>query len=145
MRTQHISIAEVEYITHRLAQVLLKWDESIPDFGSRVPHILESCLLTPFQTFGGRSLYSGTLDKAAILFYLLIKNHPFKNGNKRVAMVTLLYFLDQNKLWLKVDNQEFYNFAKWVAASNPRLKNATVMAIKDFLKQTVLNVVSRAF
>ena len=129
-----ITITEIEYVAHALAHELMKWDEPIPDFESRFPHILESCLRVPFQTFGGKKLYKGLNEKAAVLFYLMIKNHPFQNGNKRIAMTALFYFLYKNKKWLRVDNQELYNFAKWVAASNPKLKTETVAATQKFIK-----------
>ncbi|QQG42451.1 MAG: Fic family protein [Candidatus Giovannonibacteria bacterium] len=45
--------------------------------------VLESCLATPFHSFGGKSAYKGLIGKASMLFYLLVKNHPFQNGNKR--------------------------------------------------------------
>jgi len=128
-----ITIAEVEYVAHTLARELMYWDEPIPDFESRFPHILESCLRVPFQTFGGKVLYKGLPEKAAVLFYLMVKNHPFQNGNKRIAMTTLFYFLYKNKKWLRVDNQELYNFAKWVAESNAKLKEETIAAIRKFL------------
>lgn len=130
---KNITITEVEYVAHTLARELMRWDEPIPDFESRFPHMLESCLRVPFQTFGGKILYKGLSEKAAILFYLMVKNHPFQNGNKRIAMTTLFYFLYKNRKWLRVDNQELYNFAKWVAESNPKLKAETVAAIKKFL------------
>jgi death-on-curing family protein len=129
-----LTLSEVEYVAYILAKKLMTWNEPIPEFGSRFPNILESCLVVPFQSFSGRSAYKGLVGKAAILFYLLIKNHPFQNGNKRIAMTTLLYFLYKNKKWIKVDNQEFYNFSKWIAESNPKLKKETVVAIEKFLK-----------
>ena len=129
-----LSVAEIEYVAYRLAQELLGGDEPLPDFSSRFPNILESCLLVPWQTFGGKSFYRGLIGKGAILFYLMIKNHPFQNGNKRIAMTSLLYFLYKNGKWLKVDNQELYNFAKWVAESNPKLKKETVKAVEKFIK-----------
>lgn len=127
-----LTIAEVEYVAFRLAKELMKWNEPIPDFTTRYPNILESCLVTPFQSFGGKPLYKGFKERAAILFYLMIKNHPFKNGNKRIAMATLFYFLFQQEKWLGVDEQKLYNFAKWVAASEPELKEQTVAAISKF-------------
>lgn len=135
-----ITIAEVEYIVFSLARELMSWDEPIPDFSSRFSNILESCLLVPFQTFGGRKLYKGFIEKASVLFYLMIKNHPFQNGNKRIAMTTLFYFLYKNGKWLRVDNQELYNFAKWVAASNPKLKEPTIFAIQQFIKTYIINL-----
>ncbi len=129
-----LTITEIEYVAHSLAQALMAWNEPIPDFGTRFPNVLESCLVTPFQKFGGKNAYKGFLEKAAILFYLMIKNHPFQNGNKRIAVTAVLYFLYKNKKWLQSDNQELYNFAVWVAESNPKVKDATVSAIQKFIK-----------
>lgn len=129
-----LTIAEVEYVAFRLAKETMEWDEPIPSFETRFPNVLESCLAQPFQTFQRKHAYKGLINKAAILFYLMIKNHPFQNGNKRIAMTTLFYFLYKNKKWLRVDNQELYNFAKWVAESNPKLKDQTVAAIQKFIK-----------
>ena len=129
-----ISIADIEYVAHVLAQELMLWDEPIPDFGTRFPNVLERCVAAPFQTFGKKQLYQGLIGKASILFYLMIKNHPFQNGNKRIAMTTTFYFFYVNDKWLRVDNQELYNFAKWVAESNPKLNDETVAAIETFFK-----------
>lgn len=70
----------------------------------------------------------------------MIKNHPFQNGNKRIAIVTLFYFLYTNKKWLKVDTQELYNFAKWVAESNPKLKKETIDAVETFLSAYITDL-----
>jgi len=76
---EKITVKEVEYIAFRLAQEILSFDEPIPDFSTRFPNILESCLATPFQSFFQKSLYPTLISKASILFYLMIKNHPFQN------------------------------------------------------------------
>ena len=140
MKIKEISIIEVEYVAHTLAQETMGWSEPIPDFSSRYPNKLESCLAVPFQTFGKKLLYRGLMEKASILFYLMVKNHPFENGNKRIAMTTLFYFLYKNKKWLKVDNQELYNFAKWVAESNPKLKEETVKAVEKFVRTYITDI-----
>jgi len=132
-----LTVKAIEYIAHRLAQEILTFNEPIPDFSTRYPHVLESCLAAPFQTFTGKSLYPGLADKAAALFYLMVKNHPFQNGNKRIAMTALCVFLYQNKKWLKVDTQELYNFTLWISQSPPRLKEETLRAIQKFLKVNV--------
>jgi death-on-curing protein len=129
-----ITVKEVEYIAFRLAREMLSFDEPIPDFSSRFPNVLESCLATPFQRFSGTSLYPTLISKAAMLFYLLIKNHPFQNGNKRIAMTTLFVFLYRNRKWLKVDTQELYNFTVWVAQSPSAVKDETIKATEKFLK-----------
>lgn len=128
-----LNIAEIEYMAHRLAKETMSWSEPIPDFSTRYTNALERCIEAPFQFFGGRPLYPGLLKKASIMFYLMIKNHPFQNGNKRIAMTTLFLFLHKNKKWLNVDTRELYNFAKWVAESNAKLKESTVDAVETFL------------
>lgn len=140
MKIKPLTVPEVEYTAYQLAKELMSWDEPIPDFGSRYPTVLERCLIAPFQTFDKKNIYKGFIEKAATLFYLMIKNHPFQNGNKRIAMTALLYFLYKNKKWLRVDNQELYNFAKWVAESNPKLKTETVRAAEKFIKSYIIKL-----
>jgi death-on-curing family protein len=135
-----LSVTDVEYIAYELAKKLMTNDEPIPDFVTRFPNILERCLMQPFQSFDSKDLYPGLTKKAAILFYLMIKNHPFQNGNKRIAVSTLLFFLSDNSKWIKISNQEFYNFAKWIAESNANLKDATVDAIEKFVSLYVVEL-----
>ncbi len=135
-----ISIAEIEYLAFSLAKETMDFNEPIPAFSTRFPNILESCLGMPLQGFSGRTLYYGLIAKAAILFYLMVKNHPFQNGNKRIAMTTLFVLLHKNKKWLKVDNQELYNFATWIAASPARLKGETVKAVEKFIKAYLVDL-----
>ena len=130
-----LDVIEIEYVAHRLAQELMEYGEPIPPFSTRYPDKLESCLKTPFQTFQRKSLYPTFEMKAAMLFYLLIKNHPFQNGNKRVAVVTLLYFLDKNGRTLDVNNKLLYEFSREIAASDPRDKNLVVSNIRNFIAQ----------
>jgi len=69
-----------------------------------------------------------------MLFYLMIKNHPFENGNKRIAITTLLTFLFANNKWLVADIQEIYNFTVWIAQSPAQFKDEAVRAIEKFLR-----------
>ena len=131
---KRVTVKEVEHITFKMAQELLSFNEPIPDFSTRLSNILESCLATPFQTFGGKFLYPGFLTRASMLFYLMIKNHPFENGNKRIAITTLFTFLFANNKWLRADIQELYNFTVWIAQSPPQFKDEAVRAIEKFLK-----------
>jgi death-on-curing protein len=133
-----LTVQEVERIAFSLARELLNFNEPIPDFTTRFPNILESCLLTPFQKFGGKYLYPTLPSKAAMLFYLMIKNHPFQNGNKRIAITTLLLLLNNNGKWFNADIQEFYNFTIWVAQSPADFKRQTVSAIEQFIKEHII-------
>ena len=129
-----VSIGELEFVVFRLAKELMTYNEPIPSFDTRFPDVLESCLAVPFQRFAKKSLYKTISQKAAILFYLMIKNHPFQNGNKRIVMTTLFYFLFKNKKWLRVDQKKLYNFAIWVAESPAELKKETFEAARRFIR-----------
>ena len=131
---KRVTVKAVEHITFKMAQELLSFNEPVPDFSTRTPNILESCLATPFQTFGGKFLYPRFLTRASMLFYFMIKNHPFENGNKRIAITTLFAFLFANNKWLIADIQELYNFTVWVAQSPPQFKDEVVKAVEKFLK-----------
>jgi prophage maintenance system killer protein len=132
---KRLSVEEVERIAFTLAQKHLTFDEPIPDFSTRFPNILEGCMATPFQKFFGKVPYPSLTAKAGMLFYLLIKDHPFQNGNKRIALTTLIVFLLKNDLWLEADVRQIYKFTVWVATSRPEDKDFVLMAINEFIKK----------
>ncbi len=107
--------------------------EPIPAFDTRFSGRLEACLDTPRQSFENQLLYPTLIDQAAILFYLLNKNHPFANGNKRIALTALLVFLFLNGKWLVASQDDLFAFAMGVAASDARRKDTIVEDIKIFL------------
>jgi prophage maintenance system killer protein len=102
----------------KVAQIIHKQSgEPIPDIGIGGREKIESSLQTPFQTFAGKSLYLGFYNKAAILFYFLVKNHCLQNGNKRMAILCLSYFSFINKKKFDISQREIYNLAKITAIS----------------------------
>lgn len=114
-----LTLVEAQYIAHQLALELLDYsEEPIPPFNTRYPHILESCLEQPFQQYGGEDLYPGLYRKAAVLFYLVTKNHPFKNGNKRMALTLTLTFLFMNGHFLEISTDNLYSLSLEVAADS---------------------------
>lgn len=117
----------------------MDFNEPIPAFDTRYPDKLESCLQTPFQKFNGKDLYPGLVKKAAIFFYLLNKNHPFKNGNKRISVVGLLYFLLENGKYLKTSQRKIYQLAVSVSASEAREKDKVVKEIELFIKTNLVD------
>ena len=135
-----ITVQEVGFLAFQLAREHLSFDEPIPDFSTRFPNALESCLVTPFMKFGGKSLYPSLSSKGSILFYLMIMSRPFQSGNKRIAITTLLVFLHKHKRWLEVNAQEFYNFTVWVAQSPAELKDEVVMGIEKFVKSHLVKL-----
>lgn len=92
---------------HPLAMAIFDSPEDpIALFKDHAVELLESALSNPKQTYGEKELYPTLEEKAAILYYCLIKNHPFKNGNKRLATMSLLVFLHINGFWLIGDRKE---------------------------------------
>lgn len=132
---KRISVSHIEIIAHQLAVATMSWDEPIPAFKTRFPNILESSVNAPFQTYNRKDLYPTIFHKAAILFYLMVKNHPFQNGNKRIAVTTLLVFLFLNKYWLSVAPQKLYNLALWVAQSDAEVRDATIAGLVEFIRR----------
>lgn len=86
--------------------------------GIRDLGLVESAVNAPFQTFGGQSLYPTIFDKAARLFYGLVKNHGFVDGNKRVAAHALIVFLRVNGFDLRASDDEFFRVTVETAAGN---------------------------
>lgn len=78
-----ISVDDFEFICFNLTRELMSFDEPIPDYSTRDNSLLESSLASPRQSF--ELTNSSIHEQASILFYSLIKNHPFRNGNKRIA------------------------------------------------------------
>jgi len=133
MSIKRIGIDHIKDVAHQLAIATMSWDEPIPAFETRFPKVLESCLSTPFQTYNRKDLYPTLEDKAAILFYLLIKNHPFQNGNKRIAVTTLMVFLLFNEKWLTIQPAKLYNLAIWVAQSDTEVRDAVIAGVRDLV------------
>lgn len=135
-----ISVQEAEYVAERLDQELLAFAEPASDLTTRSDGILESCLASPFFKLDKKDTHHGMIAKASILFYLMVKNYPFQNGNKRAAITTLLALLHKNGKWIRVDAQEFYSFTVWVASSPPKVKDETVKAVEKFLKAYICSL-----
>jgi death-on-curing protein len=77
--TRYLSLPQVCYL-HRLALEKYGGLDGIRDQGA-----LDSAVAQPQMTFAGVELYASLVEKGAALAYSLIKNHPFNDGNKRVA------------------------------------------------------------
>ena len=126
-----LSLKEVRYISFKFARMHLEWDEEIPPFDTANLNVLESSLQTPFQSFQGEYMYSGITGKAAALFYFLIKNHPFQNGNKRLAITITLDFLAKNGKWASIPTENLYELSKIVAKSDSKKSQEMISVLKE--------------
>lgn len=75
-------------------------------FGVEKDSSLKSSLNAIYQSFDGRDLYPSIEEKAANLLYLVVKNHSFIDGNKRIAAALFLWFLDRNGILYKSDGMK---------------------------------------
>ena len=74
--------------------------------GIRDTGLLEMAVSSPFASFGGEDLYKTVEKKGQQLCNYLIRNHPFLDGNKRIAILTTLVFLALNGKRLNITNEE---------------------------------------
>lgn len=132
--THYLSLFEIKEICFSLVKEILRFKEPLPEFETRFPSKLESILETPKQTFEGKELYPTIFEKAACYFYFIIKNHPFLNGNKRLAIVTTYVFLKLNNYNLKAPWKIMYSFALETANSTENHKKEFKKAVK-FIKK----------
>ena len=79
---------------------------------------LLSALSTPFQAAFGQEAFPGLMDKAAALLFLLIANHPFRDGNKRIAGEALRLFLARNGIALRAGESDLHALTDLVTTIN---------------------------
>jgi death-on-curing protein len=85
--------------------------------GIRDYSLLESAVSAPQATFGGDSLYKDRIEIAAAYLFYICRNHPFIDGNKRVALGACIIFLKTNGYKPKADGPEWESLILDVAAS----------------------------
>ncbi len=143
---QYIDSPLMQKMCHPIAMALFDASqEPMTPFQEHESALLESALGNPQQSFSGRDLYPTVEEKAAILYYSLIKNHPFRNGNKRTATATLLVFLHLNHFWIQGDQKENEDFlvslATKVADSKGGEKREELLAgLLCFLRERMYTV-----
>jgi len=107
-------------------------------FGLEQNCSFHSSISTIYQTFAGVDLYPSLEEKAANLLYLIVKNHSFADGNKRIGTAIFLYFLDKNNM-LIVDNKKIIEDDTLVAVviliaeSRPEEKETMISLLLNFM------------
>jgi death on curing protein len=84
-------------------------------FGVRDLSLLSSALAMPESTFGGKYLHKDVFQQAAAYSYHIYENHPFVDGNKRVALAAALVFLDLNGIEIDDPEEHLYDLMMKVA------------------------------
>ena len=99
---------------------------------------LKAILGSVYQSFDGVDLYPTIEEKGANFFYLIIKNHSFIDGNKRIAATLFIYFLDFYNILFRdniqvIDNNTLVALTLLIAQSNPKEKEILIDLVMNFL------------
>ncbi len=138
MNERFLDVSDIEKICYEFAKTELGFNEPLPPFGTRFPGKLEAALSAPQRTFGEAFVYATFERRAAVLFYEMCKGqHPFVNGNKRMALVALLTHLALNEKWLLMTMEGVYELAIRVATSAPAEREQILLDIERLLKQHI--------
>jgi prophage maintenance system killer protein len=92
-----------------------------------------------YQTFGGQDLYPTVEEKAAMLLYLVTKNHSFSDGNKRIAATLFLWFMNENGILYddmhnkRIDDATLVALTLLIAESRPEEKDTMIKVVVNLI------------
>lgn len=110
-------------------------------FGNEKDDSFKSSIGQIYQTFGGKDLYPSVEEKAAMLLYLVTKNHSFSDGNKRIAATLFLWFLNNNGILYREDGTKRIADNTLVALTLMIAESRTEE--KDTMVKVVVNLINQ--
>ena len=110
-------------------------------FGNEKDDSFKSSIGQIYQTFGGEELYPSVEEKAAMLLYLVTKNHSFSDGNKRIAATLFLWFLNNNHILYHPDGSKRIADSTLVALTLMIAESRTEE--KDVMVKVVVNLINK--
>ena len=132
--TYENAISEIEGLRKKFGGSNLFGNEKDDSFKSSIGQI--------YQTFGGEELYPSVEEKAAMLLYLVTKNHSFSDGNKRIAATLFLWFLNNNGILYRKDGTKrladntLVALTLMIAESKTEEKDVMVKVVVNLINQT---------
>lgn len=116
----------------------LRFNEESDIFAIERNKGLEAIIGNIYQTFDGVDVYKNVEEKAANFLYMIVKNHVFVDGNKRIAATLFIYFLSFYDILYKdnnqvVDNNTLASLTLLIAQSNPKEKEVMIDLVMNFL------------
>ena len=112
-----------------------------PWFGNEKDDSFKSSIGQIYQTFDGQDLYPSVEEKAAMLLYLVVKNHSFTDGNKRIAATLFIWFLHRNGILYAADGRKriadntLVALTLMIAESRPEEKDVMVKVVVNLINQ----------
>jgi prophage maintenance system killer protein len=131
--TYENAISEIEGLKKKFGGSYLFGNEKDDSFKSSIGQI--------YQTFGGKELYPSVEEKAAMLLYLVTKNHSFSDGNKRIAATLFLWFLNNNGILYREDGSKRLADNTLVALTLMIAESRTEE--KDVMVKVVVNLINQ--
>ena len=110
-------------------------------FGNEKDDSFKSSIGQIYQTFGGEELYPSVEEKAAMLLYLVTKNHSFSDGNKRIAATLFLWFMQNNGILYNPDGTKRISDGALVALTLMIAESRTEE--KDVMVKVVVNLINK--
>ena len=116
----------------------LRFNEESDIFAIERDNGLEAIIGNIYQTFDGNDVYKSIEEKASNFLYMIIKNHVFIDGNKRIAATLFIYFLNYYDILYKddkqvIDNNTLAALTLLIAESNPKEKDIIIDLVMNFL------------
>ena len=116
----------------------LRFNEESTLFAVERDKGLESIIGNIYQSFAGVDIYKSIEEKGANFLYLIVKNHVFADGNKRIAATLFIYFLNFYGILYKnekqtIDNNTLAALTLLIAESNPKEKDVIIDLVMNFL------------
>ena len=125
----------------KLKQDLISKNEATNLFGMEREDSFKGIIRNIYQTFGGADLLPTIEEKAANLFYYIVKDHPFVDGNKRIGAFLFVLFLSKNNYLyntegeLKINSNALVSLALLIAHSNPKEKDLIIKLITNLISE----------
>ena len=133
--------ATYENAMHEIDVLRQKFDGSVL-FGNEKDDSFKSSIGQIYQTFDGTELYPSVEEKAAMLLYLVTKNHSFSDGNKRIAATLFLWFMNNNAILYRPDGTKRIADNTLVALTLMIAESKTEE--KDIMVKVVVNLINQA-
>jgi len=133
--------ATYENAMHEIDLLRQKFGGSVL-FGNEKDESFKSSIGQIYQTFGGVELYPSVEEKAAMLLYLVTKNHSFSDGNKRIAATLFLWFMNNNNILYRPDGSKRIADNTLVALTLMIAESKTEE--KDIMVKVVVNLINQA-
>ena len=116
----------------------LRFNEESDIFAIERNKGLEAIIGNIYQTFDGGDVYKSVEEKASNFLYMIVKNHVFIDGNKRIAATLFIYFLNYYDILYKdnnhvIDNNTLASLTLLIAQSNPKEKEVMIDLVMNFL------------